>query len=476
MNHMCIIGAGATGVATLREIIRRGEAAQVTLFDPRPPGKGVAFASPHDWHLCNTSVGTMSVNATDPRGFAVWLQRQGHQVEDNSFVPRRLFNEYVTASYHDALAMASDSGIEVDHVPEPAVSISPRDTSGVAVKSQSGRDFGADAVMLSPGVGRPLIPPATSRFQHHPRFFDSPYSHNFDAFLEGRQSAHVLVLGTKLSGIDAVKTCLQHNATAAMASPSAELPAVRTALTLRSPFPITRDAFTELSTSPAIFRHGLMAHLDRAGRDFGRPLKTQYSHATSPADRLREEIALAEEDMNLWQYAVGELIDLANDVWPQFPRRRMLELTAACQQWIKRYVSSMPLANAQALAGALLDGALALRPLPVRINHSQDGWRVYWHEKAPEHFDAIVCAAGHTPHPWSQDQQGNIVLGKAVGTPLRVDAKLQVVNGSAGRQSGIWAVGDVSANRYPVVNYMRSSVVQTHRVAEAISHNAASVP
>lgn len=66
MNHLCIIGAGATGVALLNEIVRRQTAQRVTLFDPRPPGQGLAFASPHDWHLCNTSTGTMSLDTTDP--------------------------------------------------------------------------------------------------------------------------------------------------------------------------------------------------------------------------------------------------------------------------------------------------------------------------------------------------------------------------------------------------------------------------
>lgn len=471
MDHLAIIGAGASGVATLRAMIDRSTFSRITMFDPRPAGLGTAFATPHDWHLCNTSVGTMSVDASNVRGFALWLQKQGGDADVNSFVSRRLFSQYVLASYSEALELAAAAGIEVEYLPEAVGSVATTDQGGVAVKGALGQVIGADAVVLSSGAGQPVIPADVKRYQDHPRFFSSPYSSRFEEYVESHGGARVLVFGSKLSAVDAVKTCLQHGATSVMVSPSGQLPAVRSAMPLRSPFPLTRDAFTELSTSPSIFRHGIATYLNRSGIDLGRPLREQLSIACSAADRLREEIALAEDDANLWQYAIGELIDLANDVWSQFPRRRMLELVAASRGWIDRYVSAIPLPNAWALADALQDGALAIRSMPSHIAHGHDGWRIHWAEGAPDQFDAVVCAAGYSPQPWSMDRQGELQLGTFHGSPLRVSSELQAVTDGAIPQPKIWAVGGSSGSRFPVVNYMRSAAVQAEIAARSMDRH-----
>lgn len=473
MNHLCIIGAGATGVALLNEIVRRQTAQRVTLFDPRPPGQGLAFASPHDWHLCNTSTGTMSLDTTDPGDFCRWLQDHGQDGDANHFTARSTFHAYVADKFFSTIEKAHALGIELRHVHEKATTLVPRQDGTVEVIGCAGTRRHAQAAVLCPGVGRPTVPPLVRHLARDETFFASPYSQDFDEFLATRPGARVLILGTKLSGIDAAITCLHHEATAVMSSPSGQLPSVRSALTLNSPFPITRDAFATMSNSPPRFRHELLNHLDRAGRDFGHPLREQVSYADGTEQRLREETALAESHANLWQYAIGELIDLASDVWTHLPKHQMRKLIASCHQWIKRYVSSMPVGNAQQLANAMGNGILSVRRLPTSIEPRGTSWRVEFADGVPMHFDGLVCAVGYDSHPWSVNGAGTLTLEQQVQPRLPVDASLRVQTAHRRRAPNLWAMGDLSSNRYPVVNYMHTSVLQAQTVADGLARHEA---
>lgn len=469
MNHLAIVGAGAAGTAALCSVVRRRNVDRVTLFDRRDPGNGAAFSSSHDWHLCNTSAGTMSIDPADPQAFVRWLQVRDQSLDGTSFVPRRMFGEYLRDEYRDALAEAAASGIQIGHVSKSVRSIAPAEHGRAMITVDDGETYFTDGAILATGAGSPRELPIGEGAGHDERYFASPYDAELDDFVRSGRADRVLVLGTNLSAVDAARTSLQGGSEVVMASPTGELPAVRTAITLNSPFPLGRQRFAELSRSPSTFRRGVVAHLDRASTDLGIPLMDQFSRDPSPIRRLHDEVMLAEGGLTLWQLAVGELLDLANDVWSRLPARRRAYLSAGCRTWIKRFVSSMPLENAVALSGAAQEGRLTVRRLPDQITRRPQGWQVSWDAHSTEYFSAVICAAGHRNPPWAWSSGGRLEPLGPSDEPLRPQADLRLPPPpAAGQGPRIFALGCISSGRYPVVNYMRTSAVQASRIASSI--------
>lgn len=464
VEHLAIVGAGAGAVAALHALVRERAVRRITLVDRREPGTGRAFASPHPWHLCNTSAGTMSIDDEQTDHFEVWLERTGRAPGHAAFVPRSLYARYLRAALASALAAAARADIEVVHSPWTVESVDPTDGVGVHVVGAT-KVVTADGVVICTGTGKPRVPAWGAEHEDEPTFVTSPYSAEFDELLASRPGLRVLVLGTNLTAVDAVKSVLRAGGTCAMTSPSGVLPAVRTALTLRSPVELRADEFAAISRSPAQLRHGIIAHLAAVGREAGVPLGNQVARAVTTSTRLAEEIALARADAAVWQYTIGHLLDLANDVWSHLPRQQMSALTAACGPWIKRYVSAIPLVSAQELHSGLTEDRILVRTLPTRVERTKLGWRVEWPEARSETFDMVVCAAGNEPGPWSVDGRGRLLHDATGSSRPLVSPRLEVVNASTSGQPKVWTIGSLSGDRFPVVNYMRTSVRQAATIA-----------
>ncbi|MBF4603456.1 FAD/NAD(P)-binding protein [Curtobacterium sp. VKM Ac-2884] len=469
MTHLGIVGAGASGAAALIANLGRRDVDRITLFDPNPVGHGIAFASEASWHLCNTSVGVMSLRADDPADFEGWLSRDGSPPADEVFVPRRQFRRYVADRLLGAIACGTAEGRSVDHVQARVTAI--RTEGGRAlVALDDGASCRVDEVVLCAGVGAPRVPPAWARLSGEASFFQSPYDERFDEFLRHDPGARVLVLGTNLTAVDAAKTILQRGGSVVMVSPTAVLPSVRTSLRRVPTHPIGLDEFTRLSADPSSFWDGYSSHLDQAGRDRGMPLRTQVSDAVGAVSRLADETALAFEGRIPWQESVGEYIDLANRVWSRLPGNHMRALSSVSAEWMKRHVSAIPIENAWALLSAHDDSRLDVRELPDQVERKAGGWRVRWTVGQPRHFSAVVCAAGSERHPWRMTGDGVARLDRSAGGAIGIDADLNVQFPCRSTAFPFRVIGDQTGSRFPVVNYMRTSVLQAHSAAGRSPH------
>jgi uncharacterized NAD(P)/FAD-binding protein YdhS len=447
-RRVIIVGGGATGTAAFLAIVRHRAAASVDIVDPRPPGRGVVFDTTSPTFLCNTSAGVMSLNPERPNEFVHYLRRRGLAVGPDDFVPRRLVAEYCVDSYRRHAELAR-------HIPDRARSLARRG-SGYVVALEGGGELRADDVIVCTGTGPPVVPGLVRRHLGRPGLFPSSYP---EPSLE--PDARVLVLGTRLSAIDAtLSLCLRgHRVT--MASRSGRLPAVRTRI--RRAAPLDRAAFLGLDlTDPALPSRVLRL----VRRATSRPLAEQTSSATNPMVRLRQEIELAEAGHVDWQDVIPELIELMNDRLSTVDDSVRRTALSRCELLITRYVSAFPLRNARRLLHEFDRGAATLaRGVPLQIEPDGDRWCVRWPDGV-ERFDAIVCATGY--HPPVLSCHGTVLRLDRPGSVPELGTDLRMRFPGSADAERIWLLGTTSYLRVPVVNYLRTAADQADAIARSM--------
>ena len=152
--RIAIIGAGFTGCLLAVQLLRRSAgAAQVVLVERGgPPGRGMAYGTPHPAHLLNVRTANMSAFPDEPEDFQRWAQ--AHGAGDEPYLPRRFYGDYVADTlaaagrdFPGGLTMLADAAVALD-----------RDEAGVTLRLASGRTERVDAVALCTGNAPPTAP------------------------------------------------------------------------------------------------------------------------------------------------------------------------------------------------------------------------------------------------------------------------------------------------------------------------------
>jgi len=104
---VAIVGGGASGTLIAIHLLRRRAAVRVVLIEERPRlGRGVAYGTTCDAHLLNVPAVGMSAFPDEPRHFLQWARDRDPGVHAGSFLPRRLYGEYLEWCLHDEIAAA----------------------------------------------------------------------------------------------------------------------------------------------------------------------------------------------------------------------------------------------------------------------------------------------------------------------------------------------------------------------------------
>ncbi|MFC5184514.1 FAD/NAD(P)-binding protein [Actinomadura harenae] len=454
-RRVVIIGGGVAGTAAFATLARAGVDAPVDIVDPLPAGAGTAFGVGDAALLCNTSAALMSLRPGLPADFHRALRACGAPVEREVFAPRREFARYLREVYETA---AGRPGLAHRRVPRRAASVRPVG-DGYRVLLDDGSHLDASEVLVCLGWGPPSVPDG---LRDRPGIVTSPFPE--ERMLESvPPSGRVLVLGTKLSAIDAALLLTRHGHRVTMASPSGALPAVRTR-TVRGAVRIDpADVHALDSADPRLTRR----ILDLVTRT----LETPLTCADAPADtvgRLRAEIGLARRGLVGWQDVLVELVDLANPILVRRDgdaRRRVLR---ACEP-LMRYLGSFPLGNAEHLLELLETGQVRVRAGGPRRLDGPSPWRVRWPDGESEPFDAVVCATGFTSRPLGM-RHGALSFAhdsSGTSTPPELDADLRLrMNGRAER---IWLLGVSSGVRMPFANAVHHATDQAEAFARAFT-------
>jgi cation diffusion facilitator CzcD-associated flavoprotein CzcO len=456
-----VVGAGATGTSAVVNLVRSGVARRVDVFEPGAVGHGDAFAATDPALLCNTSADSMSLVTERPDDFVDYLHGLGMPVAPQECVPRYLFAQYCRDRYLHLRSEASARGVRLRHHRDKVVSVAGAGP-GYTLRTASGAECPADAVMLCMGVDA-WTPPVIRPFRCHPGVVPASA---VDPAAAMPRDARVLVLGSRLSAVDAVILLSRSGCRVQMASPSGSLPSVRTRM-----YPSDRGSLAALAghpwvrTTDAAQADRFVAGLVRCLAGHGRPhLRDQLSLADDPVERLRAEITIAEEGHNFWQDLTVEFIALTNDWLRRQPPAAWKDFWTVVEGVLDRYISAMPVGNAKKLLSLADAGRLEVRGRrPAELFRTGGRWAMTWQDGSCDHFDAVVYATGYRP-PAMRCSGGRLLLGeRRRGTPPAVSAELRV---DLGRDSDerVFAVGQCSATRVPLVHGVVAVVPQISHV------------
>lgn len=187
---VAVIGGGFSGCAVAAQLARHSNAEiSLALFEPRDPGRGAAYGSPHPELILNTRAHMMSLYPDDPDHFVRWLGPRGGATD---FVSRRLYGTYVGEIAQRALARP-----ERIVVADRARSVRRGLRNRFVVETERSGAFEARTVVLATGNPLPNDGFLPKEMLLHSGYVADPWRFDYRAV-----GGHVLVIGSGLSSLD----------------------------------------------------------------------------------------------------------------------------------------------------------------------------------------------------------------------------------------------------------------------------------
>jgi len=390
---VAIIGGGASGTLTALQLERLGgRGLKIALVEKSgAPGRGLAYSTPFRCHVLNVPAGRMSAHPDQPGHFVQWLASRGHAFQDNDFVSRSFYGEYL----EDLLARVALTSITGE------VTSLTREGNGFTLTLGSGSHLRARTVVLSPGNFFPPTLPIPGLKPDWKGFVGSPWKPG--ALEKIPSQARVLLLGSGLTMIDV-------------------------ALALR-------DRGHE-GPMTALSRHGLVPQRHAALRP-GQPSTPLDANPLSVRDLLRALRSSSRADGE-WRHHLDALRSVTSSLWESFPvseQRRFLRHLRA--YWdVHRY----RMAPEVAAAVDHLRARGALQVLAGRwasVHTHDEGVRLHWKPRgarAMQTLEANVVINCTGPAQHLRDQPSGLLrhlLESGLGRPDRLGMGLDTTREGA---------------------------------------------
>lgn len=448
ITNIAIIGAGPSGISAYLQLVKQQhtELTSITLFDPQGVGNSFSFNTDLASSLTNTSVGVTSLYADDKLDYFKWLQDKKPELNASSadFLSRFYFNEYCQDRFQQSKEYAATFGCTtfVEHAEVKKLAFK---QERMIVTTQLNIDFEFDAVILSTGICTSM-PQGIG--QECANVLATPYpERHFLSRVNNR--SNVLILGSKLSAIDVAVAIHNHypDAQMTMVSRSGELPSVRNSLLIKKTGLSDLEVLSSLGTNSC-------------------------SPETSVADKLKADIASCKSKQNQWEDIVGQFIEEFNEQVPSMSSTRQAQLSSKFGYFIKQYVSSFPLVNAEIVLKAITTGKLniILRDLSEYL-YIKDN-QVYGNESGDiKPYDLVVNASGITHQPLEEELIGQLSafsVRQNQSGGLHIDAETMKVQ-SNNNLVPLYMIGGPATGEVPITNYVRSSVTQAQKIVADIA-------
>lgn len=280
---VAIVGGGASGVLTAVHLLRRRAPVRVVLIEDGPRlGRGVAYGTTCDAHLLNVPAAGMSAYPEEPDHFVDWARTRRPGVEHGSFLPRRLYGEYLEWCLAEEIAGAPRHAFLAVQSRVVGIVSGP---DGAGLKLADGATIWASQVVLALGNS---AGPATPPRWEQPGPVRAAWHPDALAGIAGSDRPVVLV-GTGLTAVDVVIS-------------------------------LEEAGFT--GPLHAISRRGL---LPRAHRPMAGPAPVEPPPDWSPRSArellaaLRSEIRGAESRGGDWRSVVDRLRPVTQELWASLP-------------------------------------------------------------------------------------------------------------------------------------------------------------
>lgn len=280
-----IVGGGFSGTMLAVHLLR--QSLSVAVVDRGElPGRGLAYSSPHRFHLLNVPAGEMSAWPDVPDDFLRWARiHYDPAVQSRSFPPRSVYGKYVASLLEKTLA---DCGREQFRwIQDEALSLHRR-KGKLAIQMKVGGELLARAVVLATGNFPPSNPILPGLKTSASLYFQFPWSS--DALENLPSDGSVLLLGSGLTSVDLI-----------MALRSKAFRGIIHVLSRRGLFPHPRRHFRQDKAWPVFWDETSPATV----RGLLRLLRTQTQ-------------AAAEQGVD-WRSVIDALRPVTQDIWRCLP-------------------------------------------------------------------------------------------------------------------------------------------------------------
>ncbi|KQB83713.1 FAD/NAD(P)-binding protein [Corynebacterium oculi] len=460
--RVAVIGAGVSAATIARRVFSTYSHIELTIFDATPPQKHLAFGQVDERMLCNTSTSVMSIDAEDPQDFARFLGC-GTLESSSIFPAREKYGHYLQQALLREVSTSRDC---LRFIPDSVVCVEDSTDPIIIIHTGHHGFFKADFVVITGNQRVPRIPPSCRSYRGAAPVFSSPYDPGFLAWLKVHPASRIGILGTGLSAVDAARLALFEGVKAVMLSPSGQLPGVRTSLQINAPSEISSSEFRSHSHSVEDFRKYATWCANSLGWNPGRLREYICKNGT---DRFLLDYELAENGYSVWEKMIGRMVDLANQIWSPLIAPLRCALLNGIADWIRHYVTAMPVQSAKTLQEGFHTGSLMLacgegigeqaRNAVDLKDTSGNSYRV----------EAVVCACGYENLGWVRQGEGVFPgqikpnVSRWAGTPLN--------NGWGSARVGgrVLFAGEAAALTTAIPSYARTSVMQAVSVIDWIN-------
>lgn len=359
MVRVAVVGAGAAGVAAVHALSEQlGQELELTMFDEtlrstKLAARGLPYRGDRTQPLLNAPAHFMSISAKDDRHFMRWHEaRFGFRPLGHLYATRPVFGEYLLETLHDLRQDWAQRGQLLHLVPHGVERIE-QDQNGLwALRTNRSQHFGFDRVVLCTGWSdfhaHSTAPGAQSVY---------PLEDSTDVAME---AASVLILGSGLAAVDAVRALLTrgYGGQIRMASRRGLLPNVRpdrarhTPITYTRPYLAERADFTLANAISAVRTEALLAEVD-----LREPMRRLAGKRTA-SDALRRGVA-GEDDA--WAaMLVGLADEVMSDTWSKFSGSDKRLFLRTLHPYFQSWCNPMPRATANLLLEAVDAGQLRI--------------------------------------------------------------------------------------------------------------------
>jgi uncharacterized NAD(P)/FAD-binding protein YdhS len=196
-----IIGGGFSGAMLAVHLLRNSSSLSVALVDRGAlPGRGLAYGSPHRFHLLNVPAGEMSAWPDAPDDFLRWARTHyDAAVQARSFPPRSVYGSYVGSLLETTISECG--GERFQWIRDEAVSLY-RSKGKLGVQLKVGAERLARAVVLATGNFPPANPSMPGLNVASELYCQFPWAS--DALENLPLEGSVLLVGSGLTSVDLI--------------------------------------------------------------------------------------------------------------------------------------------------------------------------------------------------------------------------------------------------------------------------------
>ena len=486
-TRVAVIGGGATGVMAVISILQQAEAANLSdvavhVLEPQDRlGEGVAYATPHDWHLLNMQAATMSATPNAPDDFLAWVHQRTDEPTippdtiERAYLPRRLFGEYLRQRFDDTVRRATRQGLGVTVERCKAIRCQPVGDR-IAITTDRGctlPEFTHAVLCLGD------LPSSTyGELHEHPRYLANPW--RVGAGIPA--TARVGVLGSSLTAVDALAHLhgMSHSGPVFCFSRNRGFPKVQPAvLTPYRCRHVTPENLRRLLTHSPQLSLEQVATLFRRELDHATDGRFPWSSllgSREPTD-LHEDIATAEAHPTPWYEALDATSLLVPELW------HAMQATAKAnflhrfhRQWAS-WRHPMPLPNARLLAAMEDQGQLrhytGIRTVTAGQRGEFDVGYCHQGIDRTQAVDYLINATGTEYNPWlapSTLLRDMLHRGLLVAHPLGgidVDfATLRAHTANGTPTDRLYFIGPLTRGVHFYTNSIETNLANTIRMAQ----------